>query len=50
MATIGGLGYALANAGHDTRAIQAWMGHENIKRTVRYTELAPTQFKDFWRH
>jgi integrase len=22
-----GCGYALANAGHDTRAIQAWMGH-----------------------
>jgi len=42
-------GYALANAGHDTRAIQAWMGHKNIQHTVRYTELSPTRFKDFWR-
>jgi site-specific recombinase XerD len=35
-----GCGYALANAGRDTRAIQAWMGHKNIQHTVRYTELA----------
>ncbi len=39
-------GYALANAGHDTRALQA---HRNIQHTVRYTELSPTRFKDFWR-
>src|SRR6516162_8810541 len=44
-----GCGYALANAGHDARAIQAWMGHKNIQHTVRYTELAPDRFKDFWR-
>lgn len=42
-------GYALANAGHDTRAIQAYLGHKNIQHTVRYTELSPTRFKDFWR-
>jgi type 1 fimbriae regulatory protein FimB/type 1 fimbriae regulatory protein FimE len=42
-------GYALANAGHDTRAIQDWLGHRSIQHTVRYTELAPTRFKDFWR-
>ena len=36
-----GCGYALANAGHDTRALQAWLGHKNIQHTVRYTELAP---------
>lgn len=41
-------GYALANAGHDTRALQAWLGHRNIQHTVRYTELAPTRFRDFW--
>jgi type 1 fimbriae regulatory protein FimB/type 1 fimbriae regulatory protein FimE len=34
-----GCGYALANAGHDTRALQAWLGHKNIQHTVRYTEL-----------
>jgi type 1 fimbriae regulatory protein FimB/type 1 fimbriae regulatory protein FimE len=32
-----------------SRAIQAWMGHKNIQHTVRYTELSPTRFKDFWR-
>jgi type 1 fimbriae regulatory protein FimB/type 1 fimbriae regulatory protein FimE len=42
-------GYALANAGHDTRSLQAWLGHRNIQHTVRYTELAPDRFKDFWR-
>ena len=42
-------GYALANKGHDTRALQAYLGHRNIQHTVRYTELSPTQFKDFWR-
>jgi integrase len=28
-----GCGYALANAGHDTRALQAWLGHKNISAT-----------------
>ena len=42
-------GYALANRGHDTRALQAYLGHKNIQHTVRYTELTPTRFKNFWR-
>ena len=42
-------GYALANAGHDTRALQAYLGHKNIQHTVRYTELSSSRFKDFWR-
>jgi len=42
-------GYALANKGHDTRALQAYLGHKNIQHTVRYTELSPGRFKDFWR-
>jgi len=42
-------GYALAAAGHDTRAIQGYLGHKNIANTVRYTELSPNRFKDFWR-
>ena len=42
-------GYALANKGHDTRALQAYLGHKNIQHTVRYTELSPARFKDFWR-
>jgi len=45
-----GCGYALAKcrpryAGYPS----AWMGHKNIQHTVRYTELAPDRFKDFWR-
>src|ERR1035437_1039760 len=42
-------GFALANRGHDTRALQAYLGHRNIQHTVRYTELSPDRFKDFWR-
>jgi integrase len=42
-------GFALANKGHDTRALQAYLGHKNIQHTVRYTELSPDRFKDFWR-
>jgi hypothetical protein len=67
-------GFKLANDGHDTRALQAYLvvkilrlsgmnqtlgtlasaqnpalGHKNIQHTVRYTELSPTRFKDFWR-
>ena len=39
----------LANDGHDTRALQQYMGHKNIQHTVRYTEMAPDRFKDFWK-
>jgi len=42
-------GFALANKGHDTRALQSYLGHKNIQHTVRYTEMAPNRFKDFWR-
>jgi site-specific recombinase XerD len=42
-------GYALANRGHDTRSLQAYLGHRNIAHTIRYTELAPDRFKSFWR-
>jgi site-specific recombinase XerD len=41
--------FKLANDGHDTRSLQAYLGHKNIQHTVRYTELAPTRFKNFWR-
>jgi site-specific recombinase XerD len=41
-------GFALANLGRDTRALQAYLGHRNIQHTVRYTELAPDRFKHFW--
>jgi type 1 fimbriae regulatory protein FimB/type 1 fimbriae regulatory protein FimE len=42
-------GFKLANDGHDTRALQLWLGHRNIQHTVRYTELSPARFKNFWR-
>ena len=42
-------GYKLANDGHDTRAIQHYLGHKNIQHTVRYTELSANRFKDFWK-
>ena len=32
-------GFALANRGHDTRALQAYLGHRNIGNTVRYTAI-----------
>lgn len=41
-------GYKLANDGQDTRAIQHYLGHRNIQHTVRYTELSPDRFQDFW--
>ena len=34
-------GYKLANDGHDTRVLQAYLQH-----TVRYTELSPTRLTD----
>lgn len=41
-------GFFLALKGFDTRAIQAYLGHKNIQNTVRYTQLSPGRFKDFW--
>ena len=39
----------LANDGQDTRALQHYLGHKNIQHTVRYTELSPERFRDFWK-
>jgi site-specific recombinase XerD len=41
-------GYYLASQGHDTRAIQDYLGHQNIHHTVRYTQLSPQRFENFW--
>src|SRR5499427_1289459 len=41
-------GFKLANDGHDTRALQHYLGHKNIQHTVRYTKMAADRFKDFW--
>jgi type 1 fimbriae regulatory protein FimB/type 1 fimbriae regulatory protein FimE len=42
-------GYKLANDGHDTRAIQLYLGHRQIQHTVRYTQLAAGRFEGFFR-
>ena len=42
-----GTGFYLANQGYDTRAIQGYLGHRNIKNTVIYTELSPQRFRGF---
>lgn len=44
-----GTGFYLANKGIPTRTIQAYLGHRSIQHTVRYTELSPQAFKNFWR-
>ncbi len=41
-------GSALANRGVDTRAIQAWLGHLDIRMTVLYTALAPDRLRGIW--
>jgi type 1 fimbriae regulatory protein FimB/type 1 fimbriae regulatory protein FimE len=41
-------GFYLANRGQDTRAIQSYLGHANIKNTIFYTELSPQRFNQFW--
>jgi len=42
-------GYKLANDGQDTRALQHYLGHRNIQLTVRYSELSPDRFREFWK-
>ena len=42
-------GFKLANDGQDTRAIQLYLGHKNIQHTVKYTELSPDRFKNFFK-
>lgn len=39
-------GYHLANQGFDTRLIQEWMGHRDIKNTERYTALNVERFRE----
>jgi site-specific recombinase XerD len=41
-------GFKLANDGHDTRAIQAYLGHRSCPRSAN-TALTPNRFKHFWK-
>ncbi len=34
-------GFALANAGHDTRALQAWLGHRNMCAMRNWRSTSP---------
>jgi type 1 fimbriae regulatory protein FimB len=42
-------GHLLADAGHDTRRLQLWLGHVDIKHTAHYSELSASPFKEFWK-
>ena len=42
-------GYKIANDSHDTRALQLYLGHKDIRHTVRYSELSSAPFNDFWK-
>jgi integrase len=45
-----GCGYALTKAGHETRAIQDWLGgHRPVQHTVKHTAQSPSRFRNFWR-
>jgi integrase len=41
-------GYALANKGCDTRLIQDYLGHRNIRHTQLYTRTAAVRFEGLW--
>lgn len=42
-------GYALAERGKDTRLIQDYLGHRNIRHTVLYTAANAERFMNAWR-
>jgi Site-specific recombinase XerD len=41
-------GFALADRGTDTRLIQDYLGHKNIRHTVHYTASNPERFEGVW--
>jgi type 1 fimbriae regulatory protein FimB/type 1 fimbriae regulatory protein FimE len=41
-------GYYLAERGADLRLIQAYLGHADIRHTVRYVALSPRRFQGLW--
>jgi type 1 fimbriae regulatory protein FimB len=43
-----GCGFALANKGKDTRLIQDYLGHKDIRNTVKYTRTAARRFEGLW--
>lgn len=43
-------GYALANKGFDTRLIQDYLGHKEIKNTEIYTRTSSSRFIGLWKN
>ena len=41
-------GYHLANAGHDFRMTQDYLGHRDPRHTARYTRVAGRRFEGLW--
>src|SRR6266702_4501296 len=41
-------GFKLANDGRDTRSIQFYLGHSDIRSTCRYTDIVATRFEGFF--
>lgn len=41
-------GHVLANKGADTRLVQDWLGHRDIRHTARYTRTASERFRGLW--
>ncbi|WP_436883388.1 tyrosine-type recombinase/integrase [Enterobacter asburiae] len=43
-------GYSLADRGNDTRLIQDYLGHKNIRHTVLYTASNAERFRGAWQN
>jgi integrase len=41
-------GFKLANDGRDTRSIQFYLGHSDIRSTCRYTDIVAARFEGFF--
>lgn len=41
-------GYALAEKGRNTRLIQEWLGHKDIRHTAHYTYLSGESLRGIW--
>ncbi len=41
-------GHALANKGMDTRLIQDWLGHRDIRHTAWYSRTSTKRFDGVW--
>jgi len=44
-----GCGHHLVNTGVNTRMIQDYLGHVDLRHTERYTELDGQRFRGLWK-